>query len=58
MNKIIKQEQIQAILKLAQKYNVGIQEYSALVEMLGNLPDEKKQDETKNPNTKTEEVAG
>lgn len=41
MNRIITKQQIEAVLKLAQKYNMGIQEYSALAEMLNTLPEEK-----------------
>lgn len=40
MKKITK-EQIDAILQLLQKYNVGVQEFSAVSKMLNELPEVK-----------------
>ena len=38
MSKQINKEQELAILNLLQKYNVGIQEYSAVIKMFETLP--------------------
>lgn len=42
--KIIKQEQINAILNLLTSYNVGVKDYSAVVKLFNELPNEKKED--------------
>lgn len=42
MNKKITQEQINALMQLLVKYNVGIQEYLTVEKMFNELPEVKK----------------
>ena len=42
--KIITEQQIQAILNLLTNYNVGVKDYSAVVKLFNDLPNEKKED--------------
>jgi hypothetical protein len=47
MDKIIKQEQLQAVLQLLAKYNVGVQEYSAVEKLFKELPEVKEEPKKK-----------
>lgn len=38
MKKEIKQENLDAVLKLLVKYNVGVQEYQSVAQMFNSLP--------------------
>jgi hypothetical protein len=61
MNKVIKPEQIQAILQTVYQTNISASLFDALKKLLIELPNEKnevKTDDTKTDDTKTEEVAG
>lgn len=50
MSKIITEQQIQAILNLLTSYNVGVKDYSAVVKLFNELPNETE--------TKKKETAG
>ena len=52
--KNITKAQTDAVLKLLQKYNVGVQEYSAVVNMFEGLPEVKENNE----DTKKEDKGG
>jgi len=56
MNKIINEQQINAILNLLTSYNVVAKDYSAVVKMFNELENEKK--ETKGDDSKGEETSG
>ena len=45
--KIINQEQINAILNLLTSYNVGVKDYSAVVKLFKELPNENKNSQEK-----------
>ena len=47
--KIITEQQIQAILNLLTNYNVGVKDYSAVVKLFNELPNENKEDKADEP---------